>query len=174
MFPYGTSPTTATASASDMSIEIRTTTENIDWQAVSELLKSVHLSQLDAEAQRRVFENSGVVSFLYDENRLIGCGRALTDGIAQAAVYNIALAEEYRGRGLGRKLIESILEQVKGCVVILYTHPQTIAMYEKFGFRRQKTGMVIFPGGQERIDVMDGMGFLLPEGHRFNDNEYDC
>lgn len=149
-----------------MGIEIKTSTEKIDWQAVADLLSEAHLSQLDAKTQQRVFENSAVVSFLYDDDKLIACGRALTDGVCQAAIYNIALAEEYRGRGLGRILIDSILEQVKGCVVILYTHPQNIGLYEKFGFRRQKTGYVHLPTPQA-IAALDEMGFLHPEGFRF-------
>lgn len=156
-----------------MNIKLRTDKENIDWQAVADLLSYYGLSQLEADTQRKVFENSAVVAFLYDGDRLIGCGRALSDGICQAAVYNIALAEEYRGMGLGRKLIGSVLEQVKGCTVVLYTHPKTVAMYEKFGFRRQKTGMVILNDDPEKLAFFEKTGFILPKNYRFGDSEYD-
>jgi len=111
------------------------------------------------------------VAFAYDGKELIGVGRALSDGVCQAAIYNIALEEEYHSRQIGRTIVNSLLEQVKGCNVILYTHPKTVAMYEKFGFRRSKTGMVIFP--EEKLGEMEGMGFLLPPGYRFGDNEYE-
>ena len=156
-----------------MNIKLRTDKENIDWQAVADLLSYYGLSQLDADTQKKVFENSAVVAFLYDGDRLIGCGRALSDGICQAAIYNIALAKEYRGMGLGRKLIDSILEQVKGCVTVLYTHPKTVAMYEKFGFRRQKTGMVILSDDPEKLAFFEKTGFVLPKHYRFGDSEYD-
>lgn len=156
-----------------MSITVRTDKTDIDWEAVAALLSSFGLSHLSAEEQRRVFTNSAVVAFIYDDDKLIGCGRALSDGVCQAAIYNIALDRAYHGRGLGRLLIDSILSQVEGQTVILYTHPQTVAMYEKFGFRRQKTGMVIFAGGSEREQKMEEMDFLLPVGHRFGNPYYD-
>lgn len=156
-----------------MSITVKTDKENVNWKAVAELLRFYGLSHFSAEEQERVFRNSAVVAFIYDDGRLIGCGRALSDGLCQAAIYNIALDEAYHGRELGRLLIESILKQLEGQTVILYTHPQTVAMYEKFGFRRQKTGMVIFAGGEDRERKMEEMDFLLPVGHRFGNPDFD-
>ena len=69
--------------------------------------------------------------------------------------------------------MDSLVEQVKGCTIILYTHPQTLAMYEKFGFRRQRTGFVMFAGDEEQQKWLEEEGFLLPDGYRFGDNEYE-
>ncbi len=81
-----------------MSVEIRTTKDNISWESVEGLLSYFGLSQLDTDTQRQVFLNSYAVAFAYDGERLIGCGRALSDGICQAAIYNIAVNEEYQGQ----------------------------------------------------------------------------
>lgn len=156
-----------------LNIEIKTTKENIDWQAVAELLSYYGLRSFDADTQRKVFENSYAVAFAYDEDKLIGCGRALSDGICQAALYNIAVDEKYHGKGIGRLIIESILEQIKGCTVTLYTHPRTVALYEKFGFRRLKTGMTLFADPDHTVSYLEEAGFLFPEKIRFNDKEYD-
>ncbi len=157
-----------------MGIWIKTDKEQVDWQAVADILDAAGLSHYDAKTEETIFRRSYAVAFVCDGDRVVGCGRALSDGICQAAIYNVALAEEYRGRQLGRALIESLMEQVKGCTVILYTHPQTIALYEKFGFRRQKTGFVNFDAkGTEQEAWLEKTGFLLPEGYRFGDNEYE-
>lgn len=155
-----------------MAIEIRISKENIDWQKVSAILSSFDLSHDDAKKQESIFKNSYAVAFAYDDNELIGCGRALSDGLVQAAIYNIALDSAYHGKQIGRQIIESLLDQVKGCTVILYTHPQTIALYEKFGFRRQKTGFVMY-GNQTDPNWMEEVGFILPERYRFHDNKYE-
>jgi len=155
-----------------MGIRISTSKENVNWKKVSELLAYFGLSHENAETTELIFKRSYAVTFAYDEEQLIGCARALSDGIKQAAVYNIALDEAYHGQQIGRKIIESIIEQVKGCTIILYTHPKTVAMYEKFGFRRQKTGMV-YLNDQEEAEWMQETGFLLPENYRFLDNEYE-
>jgi putative glutathione S-transferase len=74
---------------------------------------------------------------------------------------------DYHGHQAGRGIVEALKEQVKGCTVALYTHSQTVAFYEKLGFRRQKTGMVILNKGEEEARWMEGEGFLLAQGPSF-------
>lgn len=150
-------------------ITYKITKEGIHWQEVSDVLRRSGLSDRSAEDQKTIFTNSYAVVFVYDRERIIGVGRALSDGVCQASVYNIALDEEYQGYGIGRKLIQLLLDQVRGQNVILYTHPRTVALYEKMGFRRNKTAMCLFHGSEESLNWMDQEGFLLPEKYRFAD-----
>jgi len=121
-------------------ITYKITKEGIHWQEVADVLRRSGLSDRSAEDQETIFTNSYAVVFVYDKERIVGVGRALSDGVCQAAIYNIALDEEYQGYGIGRKLIELLLDQVKGQNVILYTHPRTVALYEKMGFRSFEKG----------------------------------
>jgi GNAT superfamily N-acetyltransferase len=158
-----------------MAFHYETATENVDWRRVRQLL--YHLSPLPVEQQKIVFERSYARSFLYDDDYLIGVGRALSDGVCQAAIYNISVDEAYQGQQLGRGIIQHLIDQVPGCTVILYTHPQTVSMYEKFGFRRMKTGMMTWSHPdekfQEGLKFQEEAGFLFPEGTRFQDNPYE-
>ncbi len=156
-----------------MSIRLVTDKENVDYQAVADILDHFGLSHFDAATEEKIFKNSYATAFIYDGDQVVGCARAISDGVCQAAIYNVALLEGYQGQQLGRKLIDSLLEQVKGCNVILYTHPKTVSMYEKMGFRRQKTGMAIYNGNAESLKWMEDTGFLLEEGYRFGDNDYE-
>lgn len=150
-------------------ITYKITKDNINWQEVSDVLRRSGLSDHTPEEQETIFTNSYAVVFVYHKNQIVGVGRALSDGVCQAAVYNIALEEEYQGSGIGRKLIGLLLDQVKGQNVILYTHPRTVALYEKMGFRRSKTAMCIFCGPEDTRTWMEQEGFLLPEKYRFVD-----
>lgn len=154
-------------------VQIRITAQGTDWNRVAEILMNAGLSSLSAEKQKMAFLRSYGVAFAYDEEKLIGVGRVLSDGIDQAAIYNIALDEQYRGQEIGRSIIEALISQVPGCTVILYTHPRTIAMYEHMGFRRLKTAMRYVESGDEGAEFMEDHGFLLPEHYRFHDNEYE-
>jgi GNAT superfamily N-acetyltransferase len=153
-------------------IIFKTTKENINWQEVSDILRRSGLSDHTAKEQEIIFTNSYAVVFVYHKETLVGVGRALSDGVCQAAIYNIALEEEFQGNGTGKKLINLLLDQVKGQNVILYTHPRTVALYEKMGFRRSKTAMCIYCGTEESRSFMEREGFLLPEKYRFVD-EYE-
>ena len=150
-------------------ITYKTTKDDINWQEVSDVLRRSGLSDHTPKEQETIFTNSYAVVFVYNKDQIVGVGRALSDGVCQAAVYNIALDEEFKGFGIGRKLIALLLDQVKGQNVILYTHPQTVALYEKMGFRRSKTAMCIFCEPEDSKGWMEQVGFLLPEKYRFVD-----
>lgn len=160
-----------------MSYRFESSTEHVDWERVVELLDYYLHGGLDAATQKLAFERSYARSFVYDGDQLIGVGRALSDGISQAAIYNVALDDRYQGQQLGRGIVRHLISQVPGCTVILYTHPQTVSMYEKFGFRRMKTGMMTLSIPEEEavqhLNGMEARGFLFPEGQRFHDNYFE-
>lgn len=127
-----------------MKYTIEKTCKNIDFQQVYEILHFYGLSDLDVNTQKQVFENSYAVVFFRQKDKIIGVGRAISDGICQAAIYNIAIREEYRGKGLGKVVVDNLLSQVQGCNVILYTHPKHIGLYEHWGFAKMNTGYAMY------------------------------
>lgn len=128
----------------DVEYRVITSTDGIDFDEVNEILHFYGLSKLDTEHQKQVFENSFAVVFLLINGRVVGTGRAISDGICQAAIYNIAVKDEYRGNGLGKIILDQLLKQIKGCNVILYTHPKHIGLYEHWGFSKMKTGYALY------------------------------
>ncbi|OON86568.1 hypothetical protein BXO88_07370 [Oribacterium sp. C9] len=152
-----------------MNITYKITKDNINWEEVAGVLKRSSLSDHSPKEQQIAFENSYAVVFVYDDDRIVGVARALSDGLFQAAIYNVALDEEYQGHGIGREMINRLIAQLKGQNIILYTHPRTVLMYEKFGFRRAKTALELFQAGSEQLEWLEDTGFFLPEGFRFAD-----
>ena len=118
--------------------------DDIDFQEVTDILTFHGLSDLDNDTQKKVFENSFVTIFIEADDKVIGVGRAISDGITHASIYNIAVRDEYRGHGIGKVIVDEILKRVEGCNVTLYTAPKHIGLYEHWGFKRLKTSYVIF------------------------------
>lgn len=127
-----------------MNLKFKFDCENIDWNKVSEILKTVGMAYYEGELHRKAFENSYVVVFVFDEDRLIGLGRALSDGAYQAALYDIAVLPEYQGNNIGTEIMNRILEKVQQFNVILYASPGKEIFYKKLKFRMLKTGMALF------------------------------
>jgi len=123
---------------------VKTDYEGIDFEEVNAILSFYGLTNVSTALQEKIFRNSYAVAFILKDGHVIGVGRAISDGISQAAIYNIAVKDDYRGNGLGKVIVDSILEQVEGCNVILYTHPKHIGLYEHWGFSRLKTGYIKF------------------------------
>ena len=137
-------------------IRVQTDCSGIDWIQVRELLKSVEMGHHEPEMHQQAFINSYAVIFLLQNDRLLGLGRAISDGIYQAGLYDIAILTEFQGRGFGRKIVESLMDRLEGMNVILYANPGRGGFYEKFGFRNLRTGMIRF----KNPDRMAALGFI--------------
>ncbi len=135
-----------------MNLRIQYNNLNVDWNQVSEILKTVGMAYYEAEVHKRAFERSHTVVFAFDDDKMIGFGRAISDGEYQAALYDIAVLPEYQGRNVGKKIVESILERIPGCNVILYASPGKEIFYKKLNFRMLKTGMALFQNPKKMID----------------------
>jgi len=127
-----------------MSINIRFDCSEIDWTLVSATLKSVGMAYHEPDAHRRAFEASHTAVFVFNEGRMVGFGRAISDGVYQAAIYDVAVVPEFQGEGIGATIVKEILARVSGCTVLLYAAPGKENFYKKFGFRKMKTGMALF------------------------------
>jgi GNAT superfamily N-acetyltransferase len=110
----------------------------------------------EPDKHRRAFEASYVTVFIYDDERLVGIGRAISDGEYEAAVYDIAVLPGYQGRGLGRLLMEQISDKLSHCNLILFARPGKESFYAKQRFCRMKTGMACFKDSA----TMRELGFI--------------
>ena len=91
--------------------------------------------------------NSQPVITIRDGERLIGFARATSDGIYRATIWDVVIHPEYRGTGLGRKLVETVLTHPRvrrvERVYLMTTHQQEF--YEKIGFQcNVSTTMVLY------------------------------
>ncbi|APH04907.1 GNAT family N-acetyltransferase [Bacillus weihaiensis] len=57
--------------------------------------------------------NSWFSASIYHNNKLIAYGRILSDGIYQTFICDVMVLPEYQGQGIGRKVIELLLEKCK-------------------------------------------------------------
>lgn len=134
-----------------MKLRIQHHCKEIDWLKIPEILQSVGMACHPPEMHRKAFEASHTTVFVYDSERLIAFGRAISDGVYQAAVYDCAVLVEYQGKGIGRMMVEEILRQLPECNVILYASPGKEGFYQKLGFRKMKTGMALFKNSASMI-----------------------
>jgi len=122
-------------------LNIQENCEDIDWMEVRHCLRTVDMAYRDPELHRQAFNNSYAVVFLREGKRLIGFGRAISDGAYQAAVYDVAVLPPYQRQGLGTLIMERLLVRLADCNVILYANPGREDFYLKLGFRPLLTGM---------------------------------
>lgn len=127
-----------------MQIAVSEDCREVDWEVLMSLLKRSGMGTYTPGLHRQAFENSRRAVFIYDCGDLIGCGRLLSDGAYQGAIYDVAVDERYRGQGIGRRIMDELVSGAEGLNLLLYASPGKESFYEKFGFERTKTGMVRF------------------------------
>ena len=91
--------------------------------------------------------NSEPTISVWDGERLIGFARATSDGIFRATIWDVVIHPDYRGTGLGRKLVETVLSHPRinkvERVYLMTTHQQRF--YERIGFEcTSNTTMVLY------------------------------
>ncbi len=121
---------------------------HIEWSAVSETLRLAGMACHSPDKHKRAFEASHTTVFIYSDSKLIGFGRAISDGEYQAAIYDVAVLPTVQGQGVGKVIMQSILDQLRDCNIILYATPGMEGFYRKLGFGDMKTGMAVFTSPQ--------------------------
>lgn len=58
---------------------------------------------------KRMLRGSVAVVSLWDDNKLIGFGRASSDGIYRAVLWDVVVANNFQGIGYGRLIVEALI-----------------------------------------------------------------
>ena len=73
----------------------------------------------------------------WDGERMIGFTRALSDGVHRAYVEDVVIDPDYRGQGIGEKLVASLLDAIGDVhIITLFCLPEREAFYSRNGFRK--------------------------------------
>jgi GNAT superfamily N-acetyltransferase len=132
-----------------MNVHVSFDCSEVDWSVVSRTLQRVGMAYYEPDVHRKAFENSHTSVFVYNDDQLVGFGRAISDDAYQAALYDMAVAPEYQRQGIGAVIMKHILQRLSHCNVILYAAVGKEGFYKKMGLRRMKTGMALFKKAAE-------------------------
>lgn len=135
-----------------MNLRYKEDLNEIDWKCVPRLLERVGMSFTDEEKHRISFENSYASIFVFDDIKMIGFGRLISDGIRQSALYDVAIDPDYQGLGIGREIVERLMLKTPDCNFILYASPGKEDFYRKLNFKKMRTGMALFSNPERMVD----------------------
>jgi len=132
-----------------MSICFSTDRQKVDVAQVQQLLSvgafwAQHRTLSDLET---AIQHSEPVVTAWDGERLIGFARATSDRVYRAVLWDVVIHPEYRGRGLGRTLVKTLLAHpsVQGVERVYLMTSSQQGFYERLGFTENlTTTMVLF------------------------------
>lgn len=72
----------------------------------------------------------------WENQRLIGFGRVVSDLRFRAYIEDVLVLEPYRSRGIGTRMLKRILDELEDIdVITLFCRPRLSKYYEKLGFK---------------------------------------
>lgn len=113
----------------------------VDWD---ELKATLAADQFDngrsAQQLLQSFRNSYVSVVAHDNGKVVGTARAVSDGVCNGYIVDVWTLSQLRRRGIGRRMIEIILDRLEGQHVYLFTG-DVVDFYKKLGFVEQPVGL---------------------------------
>jgi predicted N-acetyltransferase YhbS len=98
----------------------------------------------DKERIRKIYENSNLIFTAWDNEKLVGVSRSITDWAWSCYLADLAVDPEYKKSGIGKKLIEFTKEKVgEQTMVLLLSVPTAMEYYPKVGFSKEDRSFII-------------------------------
>ena len=111
--------------------------------------------QPDEKWKQKLENPKNPIMVAYDGRQLIGMVAAYQEKGEKlkhiAYVWGVYLRKDYRGKGIGKRLMEALLDEIaknkeieKLNLNVNANQQSAVKLYEKLGFRKMKTGMAKF------------------------------
>lgn len=116
---------------------------SVDPAAVASVYRSVGWERLARDTARlgQALQACSEVATAWDGDEAVGVARLLTDGVFQGVILGVAVRPSHQGRGIGSRLVESLISLNPNLRYHLWTHSRRFSFYERLGFRREETAM---------------------------------
>ena len=98
----------------------------------------------DLQRIKRMFENSDLIVTAWDEDKLVGVSRTITDWVWGSYLADLAVSPDYKSSGIGKQLIELTREKIgEQSMLLLLSVPTAMDYYPKVGFVRENRAFII-------------------------------
>ena len=106
------------------------------------------------QSLRKLLAKSTVVITLWRGQRIVGFGRATSDGIFRAVLWDIVVADDLQGKGLGRQVVEALLKtpKLKEVEIIYLMTTNSKEFYLQLGFEQSEQQNLLFIAGTKQLD----------------------
>ncbi len=125
-------------------LEIREGLDGLTPSRIQTLYRRAPLLRPAGDPSRTwsMFENASLVLTAWHEGHLAGIARVLTDGVLYSYLCDLAVEPDVQRLGVGKALINAVLERCKGTELVLRDSDISSGYYEHLGFKRVENAWV--------------------------------
>jgi predicted N-acetyltransferase YhbS len=98
----------------------------------------------DLECIESMINNADIIVTAVLDEKIVGIARAVTDFSYCCYLSDLAVDVSFQSQGIGKKLIQSVREQLGAkCKIILLSAPTAVEYYPKIGFTQHSSAWVL-------------------------------
>jgi aralkylamine N-acetyltransferase len=140
-----------------MNITYTNSTDNIDWDDVTQLFRSVGWGQRQPEHVRLAFEHSSFRRFAWVDGKLAAVGRTVDDGYYYGWIVDLAVLPQHQGKGIGTKILSELERELQPFLTTMLTAaPGKGGFYEKLGWHKQRSAYILPRSEQQKHSLCEG------------------
>lgn len=106
-----------------------------DGSATSDMIKNFNMPYI----------NSTLVISAWENDRLVGAVRVLSDKIIRSVIYDLVIDPEFQNKEIGKELIRRCIEHFPDSEWLVQTTEKISSYYEKIGFGIYKDVLLSIP-----------------------------
>lgn len=117
-----------------------------DTEAIIDLYNSAGINRPTTDKERiaKMYAHSNLIVTAWDDGKLVGISRSLTDFCYCCYLSDLAVRQEYKSRGIGKKLIALTKEKIGDqTMLLLLSAPAAMEYYPKVNFQKVDNGFII-------------------------------
>jgi N-acetylglutamate synthase-like GNAT family acetyltransferase len=117
-----------------------------DTEPIIDLYESAGLNRPTTDKDRiaKMYANSNFIVSAWDADKLVGIARSLTDFCYCCYLSDLAVRQEYKHKGIGKKLIALTKEKIgEQTILLLLSAPAAMDYYPKLNFQKVENGFII-------------------------------
>ena len=107
---------------------------DVDLDALAVLRAACEFATKDREYLAQQVSGARWVVHAYDEARLVGFCRAISDGVSNAYISSVMVDPAYRRRGIAREMLARLIGGRDDIKFVLHSRKDAIAFYAAIGF----------------------------------------
>lgn len=98
----------------------------------------------DKERIAKMYENSDIIITAWDDKKLVGICRSITDWVWSCYLADLAVDPTYKKSGIGKRLVDLTREELgEQSMILLLSVPDAMEYYPKIGFKKEDRGFII-------------------------------
>jgi ribosomal protein S18 acetylase RimI-like enzyme len=125
-------------------LEIRDGLDGLTPERITTLYRRAPLHRVVGPRENvwKMFERASLVLTAWHGGHLVGIARVLSDDVMYSYLCDLAVEPDVQRLGVGRRLIDAVLERCKGTELILRDSDISAGFYERIGFRRAENAWI--------------------------------